>query len=77
MEEEATEVVVKKKGPRIEVWFLTVLIRRTKISPLLELEVGTHTEWWSNHRIKGEDLFDGGDVDVFKVNINKNKWKGK
>ena len=25
-------------------------------------------EWWSNHRIKGEDLFNGGDVDVFKVN---------
>ena len=32
-------------------------------------------EWWSNHRIKGEDLIDGGDVDVFKVNININKWK--
>ena len=29
-EEEATEV----EPPRIEVWFLTVLIRRTKISPL-------------------------------------------
>ena len=27
----------------------------------------THTEWWSNHRIK-EELFNGGDVDVFKVN---------
>ena len=49
--EEATEVVVEE-ATGLKVWFLTVLIRRTKISLLLELEVGTHTEWWSNHRIK-------------------------
>ena len=32
-------------------------------------------EWWSNHRIK-EELFNGGDMDVFKVNEIKVKWKG-
>ena len=38
--EEATEVVVEE-ATGLKVWFLTVLVRRTKISPLLELEGGT------------------------------------
>ena len=54
-------------------WLLTVLIRRTKISPLIELERRTHGVVVEPHN-EGEDLIDGGDVDVFKVNIKETSW---